>query len=120
MAFLLDEEALRGLTRLLQTEILEGTEEPSEGIKELMGDEGLEYRVELSDNTTITTSSLDEVLSLPNSAKRRIRSIWVSSPYLGRSVRASVGFTDRKYIPVTYNVRGDDKEVVSLSAKLED
>lgn len=120
MAFLLDEESLRSLTRLLQKEVLEGTEAPSEAVRELIGDEGIEYRIELSDNTTITTSSIDEVFALPNSPKRRISSIWISTPYTGRRVRGSIRLKNNRYIPVNYELRGDDKEVGSLAAKLDD
>lgn len=79
----------------------------------------MEYTVELSDGSTVTTADVENVLNLPNSSSRRIQSIELATPYSMGKIRASVRFRNEAIIPVTYDLRGEDKEVVSLSDKLE-
>jgi hypothetical protein len=103
--FVLNEERFRKLTALIQ---------------ELTGAETLEYTVRLSDGSYTTYSSADEVLSIPNSRERQIKSIWIESPY-SNELRIEVKFQSETYLePIEYTVSGVEKDVFHASARLDE
>jgi len=125
---LLDADGLRRLVKVLKKNILDQIEVPQHRF--FTEDREVAYsphyenvidnKVRLSDNSSVTTSSLDEVLELSNS-KRRITSIYLSTPSMYTPVRAAIELRDSKYqSSVSYRLRGEDKEVVALADKLED
>jgi len=116
MAFVLDVDSLRQLTELLTKEVLEQLDVEESDRSE----RGIEYSVGLFDGSTISTNDLDEVIALPNSPRRAITSIELSTPYSSGKIRATVRLRNEDIISITYDLRGEDKEVVALSDKLEE
>jgi hypothetical protein len=113
MAFLLDEERLRRLTSLL---------------KEKAHEEDISYTVEHSEGTTVIAASIDEILELPNSRRRKITSLTLDAP--SRDVRESssqqyslfahITLEDNRHRPVSYDIAGEYDEVVACSDRLEE
>ena len=96
IAFVLDEKKFRQLDAL---------------IKDLTDSDNLEYRVSLSDGSSITCESADEVLGVQNSRERRITSIWMDTPYRSEP-RIEVKLNTEWYSdPVEYEVAGSEKDV---------
>ncbi len=106
IAFLLNEQRFRQLVTLVQ---------------ELTESENLEYRVGLSDGTSITCDSADEVLNIQNSRERQITSIWMETPYRSEP-RIEVKFQSRTIFlePIEYEVAGNEKDVFHASGKLDE
>ena len=111
-AFRVDPVALRRLVDLLEKEVLQQIELSK------YRERVIEYDVKLSDGSNLSTTDLDEVLELENSRRRHITSIVLSTPYAD-SIRATVKLSNDSP-PVSYDLRGEDKEVVSLSSKLDE
>lgn len=119
-AFLLSADDLHNLAKLLEEEVLERIGERSAAI---YGDEDrkISYNVEFSDGSSLDTSSLDEVLQLPNSPLSKITKIRLSTPYSAAKIRASVRFANEGYGgPMSYTVSGEEREVFSLAKKLDE
>lgn len=105
IAFLLNEQRFRQLVSLLQ---------------ELTGSAELEYTVRLSDNSSVTCSSADEVLNIQNSKHRQMKSIFVETPILEKP-RVEVKFQrDSNSKPVEYTVSGDERNVFHAFARLDE
>ncbi len=80
-------------------------------MEELTSSESLEYTVRLSDGSSITCDSADEVLGVQNSRERRITSIWMDTPYRSEP-RIEVKLNTEWYSdPVEYEVAGSEKDV---------
>ncbi len=104
IAFLLNEQKFRQLVKLM---------------RELTDSENLEYTVGLSDNSSITCESADEVLGIQNSKQRQITSIWIETSYRS-DPRIQVKFQNPHYLePVEYEVSGNEKDVFHSSGRLE-
>lgn len=105
IAFLLNEQRFRQLVALIQG---------------LTSTDDLEYIVRLSDGSSITCESADEVLGVQNSRERRITSIWIDTSYRSEP-RIRVRFQSRFYLePVEYEVSGNEKDVFHASARLDE
>lgn len=115
IAFVLDARTLHRIADLFTEIVLEQIEFDKHTSKKK-----IEYRLELSDGTTFTTPNIEEVLGLPNSPARQIRAIDVSTPYSAKEARATVAFKNEMIAPVYYDLRGEERDVLSLSSKLED
>ena len=111
-AFRVDPDALRRLVGLLDNEVLRQIELSK------YRERVIEYVVELSDGSNLSTTDLEEVLNLENARRRHITAVSLATPYAD-SIRATVKLSNDSP-PITYNLRGDDKEVVSLSSKLDE
>ncbi len=89
-------------------------------IEELTNAESIEYTVHLSDGSSITYESADEVLAVQNSKERRITSIWVDTPF-GSEPRIEIKFNYRWYLdPIEYEVAGSEKDVFHSDGKLRE
>lgn len=115
-AFVLGPEDLDRIASLLQKEVLDRAPE----LESRQSPNTLTYKVEFSDNSTRSTESLDEVLALPNPPTRKITSISISTPYWYRKIRADIRLQNNEYLPISYDLRGEDNEVITLSQKLDD
>lgn len=105
IAFLLDEKSFRQLVAL---------------IEDLTSSESLDYSVRLSDGSSVTFDSADEVLSVQNSRERQITSIWIDTAYRSEP-RIEVKFQAARYLdPVEYQVSGNEKDVFHASARLDE
>ncbi len=105
IAFLLNEQKFRQLVKLM---------------RELTDSENLEYTVGLSDNSSITCESADEVLGIQNSKQRQITSIWIETSYRS-DPRIQVKFQNPHYLePVEYEVSGNEKDVFHSSGRLDE
>jgi hypothetical protein len=103
-AFIVDEAALRRLDGIVREH-----------------SEGLAYRVMLSDRTTLQPPQFEDVLGLTNSASREIRKISVETLYgaalrIELSIDADGGWSKT----LEFTVRGEEKDVVFVSGKLEE
>jgi hypothetical protein len=117
MAYLLDADKLRQLVSLLGENVtshIDVSESP------LVNDKEIDYSVDFSDGTSRDFSSIEDVLNLPNSSKRRITSLSLSTPPFYSPIRARVGFRQDRSIAASYDLTGDDKEVLSLADKLDE
>lgn len=117
MAYLLDADKLRQLVELLEKNVtnhIDVSKEP------LVTDKDLDYDVEFSDGTSRTFSSIEDVLELPNSSKRRISKLSISTPYFYGPIQASVDFRQNRELAASYNLKGEDKEVLALADKLDE
>lgn len=117
IAFLLDADNLRLLSNLLEENVLSKIEENE--VSPLVEKE-ISYKVDLSDGSSVSTESIEEVLDLPNSPKRKITSISIDTPYFFRRIKASVSLKDDSYRPVSYDLSGDYEEVITLADRLDD
>lgn len=87
---------------------------------ELTGSENLNYTVRLSDGSSITCDSADEVLGVQNSRERQITSVWMDTPYRSEP-RIEVKLNTAWYSdPVEYEVAGSEKDVFHSSARLRE
>ncbi len=128
MAFLLDADSLRRLSDLLKENVLDQIEVPkrayvtedNEVAYKPLYEKRINYSVDFSDDSSFETPSIEEVLNLPNSNRRRITSVSLSTPFMASKIRAEVRLRDSRYGSVSYDLRGEDKEVLSLADKLED
>jgi len=103
MAFVLGEQSLRRLLGIIT------------GVSNNIG-----YILECSDRSTISCSSLDEVLGFPNAKHRRITALTLHTPY-GQDTYVQVRFREHVSLdPVECTVRGDDERVLVLSSKLDE
>jgi hypothetical protein len=129
IAFQLDEERFRRLSEVLEREVLNDMEVPTEISR--IGDDGevhrdpwyekeLSYHIRLSDGTSITTSSIDDVLRLPNSRDRRITYVSLSTPLLYRPLNARVNLIESRNAPVSYDVSGEYRKVLPVTDALDD
>lgn len=105
VAFLLDEDKLQRLTDILKQKA-GAAHKP-------------EYTVLLSDDSSLNTSSLEEVLDVPNTKSRSITSIVVSTP-LTSPLHYDLKFANVEDPPVTYEVTGPEDDVRTLAAKLDE
>lgn len=117
MAYLLDADRLRQLVTLLEENV---TDQIDLSDSLLVKDKDIAYSVDFSDGTSRTFNSLEGVLVLPNSSKRRITSLSLSTPYFYGPIRASIRFRQDRSLAVNYDLTGDDKEVLSLSDTLDE
>src|SRR5271169_5914415 len=78
------------------------------------------YRVSLSDGTVLQPSTFQELLELPNSSNRDIRKIDVDTPYSAKlRIELSVD-ADRFSDTVVFTTRGEERDVVFVSGKLDE
>lgn len=117
MAYLLDAAKLRQLVELLKEHVT-GHIDVSESL--LVPDKELDYSVKFSDETSRTFSSVEDVLSIPNSSKRTITSLNISTPLFYSPIRASVHFRQERILAASYDLAGEDKEVLALADKLDE
>lgn len=115
-AFVLGPDDLGRIANLLQKEVLDRMPE----LESWQSANTLTYKVGFSDSSTRTTESVDEVLALPNPPTRKITSISISTPYWYRKIRADIRLQNKEYLPISYDLRGEDNEVITLSQKLDD
>jgi len=103
IAFVLGEQSLRQILTIMSS------------VSEDIG-----YILECSDRSTITCSSLDEVLGFQNSKRRRIRGLILHTPY-DQPTYVQVRFReDVSLDPIECTVRGNDETVLILSSRLDD
>jgi hypothetical protein len=115
LAFVLDAQALDRITDLLTKKVLERIE-----LDECRFKKEIEYEAELSDGTTKSKLSIEDLLDLPNSPTRQIKQIHIHTPYVSAELQAAVLFKNEAITPVYYTLRGDEETVESLSSNLED
>lgn len=118
MAFVLDESSLHKLSKILQEHVLDEINET-----DVLGDaeeKQISYSVTFSDDSTKRFNCIDQILQQENSLKRHITEIQTSTPFGYKSPRATVTFRHDSTIPVSYDLKGTDKEVLSLSHKLDE
>jgi hypothetical protein len=63
---------------------------------------------------------MEDVLDLPNSSMRKITSIRISTPYVYSPVHASIRLSDNSYLPVSYDLSGEERHVIPLAYSLDD
>jgi hypothetical protein len=117
MAYLLDAERLRRLEELLKESVTDHID-ASESL--LVPNREIGYSVDFSDGTSRTFSSVEDVLGIENSPKREITSLSLSTPYFYEPIRATIRFRQERNLAVSYDLTGDDREVLSLSDKLDE
>jgi hypothetical protein len=115
LAFVLDAQALDRITNLLTNKVLKRIELDERRFKK-----EIEYEAELSDGTTKSKLSIEDLLDLPNSPTRQIKQILIHTPYAAEELQATVWFGNKTLSPVYYTLRGDEETVESLSSNLED
>ena len=115
IAFVLDAQALDRITDLLTKKVLERIELDERRFKK-----EIEYEAELSDGTTKSKLSIEDLLDLPNSPTKQIKQIRIHTPYAAEELQATVWFKNEMITPVYYTMRGDEEAVESLSSNLED
>lgn len=73
-----------------------------------------------TDGTSIKTSSIDELISFPNTKSRRIKSLQITNDW-GSTVRISLSWAKSLGDPnISYSLDGDDKDVVYLDKKISE
>ena len=106
MAFMLDADGLRRLSELLEENVLDRIEVPEVArfskedngiVRKPLFDKEINYSVDFSDNSSLSTSSIEEVLRLPNSSKRKIAAIRLSTPYRADKIQANIRLRENSY-----------------------
>ncbi len=116
-AYMVDEDSLRRLDRLLNEEVLSEAE-PSPTYEDAPRE--FTYQVYFSDGSNLRTYSLDEVVDLPNSRDRRITSIAVSEPFWLHDLRVHISFRQYSSIAaVEYEVAGEASKALHLADRLD-
>lgn len=101
IAFALDESVLRGIDRVCR-------EKSSK----------VDYTLHCSDNTKFSFDSVEHVISFPNHDLRRITALHISTAW-SELPRISVGFRSEGYLPVSYTIIGEERDLFFLSDQLE-
>ena len=101
IAFVLDETQLRRFVDIL---------------KRMPAD--LSYSASLSDGSTLYPSSLEELLEIPNTRSRTIRSITIETPWVPESQVQVKLDADKRFGGMSYDIRGEDRRSSSSLALL--
>ncbi|EJW14872.1 hypothetical protein M5X02_29340 [Paenibacillus alvei] len=80
----------------------------------------LEYSIYCADSSTRRFSNLSELFEYTNPKNREIIQMNIETAWDSRDVRIEVEFTRNQNRPITITVRGEDKDVIYYSQKIED
>ncbi|MFW5436241.1 hypothetical protein [Paenibacillus apiarius] len=80
----------------------------------------LEYSIQCVDDSLIRFSSLSELFEYSNPKSREIKRISIETSWDSQNVRIEVNFSSNSYSPIDFTVRGEDRDVIYYSHKIEE